>query len=228
MANRDTELRKKWWTRPLGHLLWLLITLVCATLRKRVVNTKPGDDSFGKQQFIIALWHNRTFVPCYFYKYVIRGKVPMSMLTSASKDGAMLATVAEDYGMRAVRGSSSRRGVAGFLDMMREVQAGYCMCITPDGPRGPIYRCHPGVIKLASLSGVPIRPINISFSSCWRIGKAWDGFIIPKPFSRVTLQYGEVIRVPRELDDAGRRAYCEKLEQALACGEPDFTPITQA
>ncbi len=226
MANRDTELRKKWWTRPLGHLLWLLITLLCVTLRKRVVSNRAGEDALGKKQYIIALWHNRTFVPCYFYKYVLKGKIPMSMLTSASKDGAMLATVAEDYGMRAVRGSSSRRGVAGFLDMMREVRAGYCMCITPDGPRGPLYRCHPGVIKLASLSGVPIIPVNISFSSCWRIRKAWDRFIIPKPFSRVVLQAGEPISVPADLSDDDIIDYSVMLEQALASGAPDFPPIT--
>ncbi len=227
MANRDTELRSKWWTRPLGHLLWLLISLVCVTLRKRVIDPGTGDDALGKKQCIVALWHNRTFVPCYLYRYVIKGEVPMSMLTSASKDGAMLATVAEDYGMSAVRGSSSRRGIAGFREMMREVKAGHSMCITPDGPRGPLYRCHSGVIKLASLSGLPICPARISFSSCWRIRKSWDKYIIPKPFSRVTLEMGEPICVPRDIDDDALKAYGEKLEQALAHGTPDFNQPTQ-
>ncbi len=226
MGNRDSELRSKWWSRPLGHVLWALISLVCLTLRKRVVIDAPDKTALGRAQCIIALWHNRTFVPCYFYRYVIKGQVTMSMLTSASKDGAMLATVAEDYGMRAVRGSSGRRGVAGFLDMMRELEAGYCMCITPDGPRGPRYRCHPGVIKLASLSGLPVYPVSFSFSGCWRISKAWDGYVIPKPFSRVTLKCGEPLHVPGSLDDAGIRDYASRLEQALSKGDPDFPPFS--
>ena len=180
----------------------------------------------GSFQCIIALWHNRVFVPCYVYRYVIKGKkVQMSMLTSASKDGALLATVAKDYGMRAVRGSSRRRGVAGFMDMLRELRDGCSMCITPDGPKGPIYKCHPGVIKLASVSGLPIVPTRISYSSYWRIKKAWDGFIIPKPFSRVVVHLAKCIEVPAELTPEQQQEYCEKLNQALAAGTPDFEPI---
>lgn len=147
------------------------------------------------------------------------------MLTSASKDGALLATVAKDYGMRAVRGSSRRRGVAGFMDMLRELRDGCSMCITPDGPKGPIYKCHPGVIKLASVSGLPIVPARISYSSYWRIKKAWDGFIIPKPFSRVVVHLAKCIEVPAELTPEQQQEYCEKLNQALAAGTPDFEPI---
>ncbi len=220
----SSELRQKWWSRPVGHIAWFFITAICATLRKRIVKAEPEDDSLGKRQVIVALWHNRTFCPCYVYRYIIRGKVPMSMLTSASKDGAMLATVAEDYGMRAVRGSSGRRGVAGFLDMMREVEDGCCMCITPDGPKGPRYRCRPGVIKLASMSGLPIIPVSFQFTHYWRISKAWDGFVIPKPFSKVTMYCAPAIHVPKDLDDEGVREYCTKLEAALMYGEPDLPP----
>lgn len=219
------ELRQKWWTAPVGKLLWVLITLVCMTLRKRWKNENPPGDPWGSYQCIIALWHNRVFVPCYFYRYLIRGKVPMSMLASASKDGAMLATVAKGYGMRAVRGSSRRRGVAGFLDMVRELKDGCSMCITPDGPKGPLYRCHPGVIKLASVSGLPIVPVRIHFSSYWRIRKAWDGFIIPKPFSRVELRWGKKMEIPSSLEEGQTEMYCRQLEEALSAGEPDLGPL---
>lgn len=220
-----SELRSKWWSRPLGHLLWLAIWGICCTLRKRMVN--DGDPDMGKKQVIIALWHNRTFVPCHFYKYVVRGSITMSMLTSASKDGAMLATVAEDYGMRAVRGSSNRRGVAGFMDLLSELKAGYCMCITPDGPKGPRYKCHPGVIRAAAMSGLPIIPVRIEIPHCWRISSAWDGFIIPKPFSRVELHWGKPIRVPHELNDAEQKRYCALLEEALTGGAPDFPSFAE-
>lgn len=222
----SVEKRQKWWTSPLGHLVWLLITLVCLTLRKRVVDgNSPGSPKIGSYQCIISLWHNRIFTPCYIYRYVIKGQVVVSMLTSASKDGAMLATVARDYGMRAVRGSSHRRGAAGFMDMLAELNDGCSMCITPDGPKGPIYKCHPGVIKLASKSGLPIVPLRIGYSSFWRISKAWDAFIIPKPFSRVVLHWGVPIHVPSELSNEQLRDYGTQLEEAMAGGEPDFDAI---
>lgn len=210
----------------MGHLVWFFITLICFTLRKKVVLEDADGKPMGSFQCIIALWHNRVFVPCYVYRYVLKGKkVQMSMLTSASKDGALLATVAKDYGMRAVRGSSRRRGVAGFMDMLRELKDGCSMCITPDGPKGPIYKCHPGVIKLASVSGLPIVPARISYSSYWRIKKAWDGFVIPKPFSRVVVHLAKCIEVPADLTPEQQQEYCEKLNQVLAAGTPDFEPI---
>lgn len=220
-----SEVRQKWWTRPLGHLIWCFMALLCATLRKRAINLNGADDAWGEYQCIIALWHNRVFTPCHVYRYGIKGKLPMSMLTSASKDGALLTTIANDYGMRTVRGSSHRRGAAGFRDMVRELDAGCCMCITPDGPKGPRYKCRPGVVRLASLSGYPIIPACIEYSSCWRISKAWDAFIIPKPFSRVTITWGKKIYVPADITDEQQAEYCRMLEQALAQGTPDFPPL---
>lgn len=207
-----SETRQKWWTRPLGHIVWLLMTLVCATLRRRVDEKSVF---LKKNQAIVALWHNRIFVPCFVYRYVLRGEVPMSMLTSASKDGTMLTTVARDYGMRTVRGSSRRRGAAGFLDMMRELREGCSMCITPDGPKGPRYRCHPGVIKLASMSGVPIVPLRIKYSCAYRV-RSWDRFFIPMPFSRVELSTtAEPLCVPPDLSEEELAAWCARLEEAL-------------
>lgn len=207
-----SETRQKWWTRPLGHIVWLLMTLVCATLRRRVDEKSAF---LKKNQAIVALWHNRIFVPCFVYRYVLRGEVPMSMLTSASKDGTMLTTVARDYGMRTVRGSSRRRGAAGFLDMMRELREGCSMCITPDGPKGPRYRCHPGVIKLASMSGVPIVPLRIKYSCAYRV-RSWDRFFIPMPFSRVELSTtAEPLCVPPDLSEEELSAWCARLEEAL-------------
>jgi len=220
-----SEIRQKWWTRPLGHLLWCFMALLCATLRKRMINLNGEDDAWGEYQCVCALWHNRVFVPCHLYRYVLKGKLPMSMLTSASKDGALLTTIANDYGMRTVRGSSHRRGAAGFRDMVRELDAGCCMCITPDGPKGPLYKCRPGVVRLASMSGYPIIPACIEYSSCWRISKAWDGFIIPKPFSRVTLTWGKKIYVPADITEEQQAEYCRMVEEALAHGTPDFPPL---
>ena len=188
------------------------------------MRVKGDSDSLREQQGIVALWHNRIFTPCYCYRYKIKGRIPMSMLTSASKDGALLSTVAGDYGMRTVRGSSRRRGAIGFLDMVKELQQGCSMCITPDGPKGPIYKCHPGVVKLAALSGVPIVPLRIGYHASWRI-KSWDRFFIPLPFSKVTFELCEPIHVPRELSDDDLAAYCAKLEAVLHDEDPPLTSV---
>ena len=190
----SSEVRQVWWSRPLGNVLWLFITFVCFTLRKRV---RGNVERLRETQSIVALWHNNIFVPCYFYRYVIRGKVGMSMLTSASKDGTMLSTVANNYGMRTVRGSGHRRGVVGFIDMLRELKGGMSMCI-----------------KLASMSGLPITPLRFHYGACLRM-RTWDRFHVPLPFSRVELEICEQISVPKGLTDEELNSYCAELEKSL-------------
>lgn len=206
-----SEIRQKWWSRPLGYILWFFITLICFTLRIRVHGRK---DVLLERQCVAALWHNRIFSPCYIYRYVIRGRIPMCMLTSASKDGAMLSAVAQCYGMRTVRGSSRRRGAVGFMDMVREMENGCHMCITPDGPKGPLYRCHPGAIRLASLSGAPLLPVRLRFGRCWRVS-SWDRFIVPLPFSRVEMELCDPLQVPPDLSPDEQADWCRKLEVIL-------------
>ena len=41
--------------------------------------------------------------------------------------------------------------------------------ITPDGPRGPAYELGPGIIFLAQKSGAAVLPMNMEYSSCWRV-----------------------------------------------------------
>lgn len=220
--NPNNEIRSLWWSRPLGHLIFLGILLLCKTLRFKI--TFASEDlskSSCDLQFIAALWHNRTFVPCYIYTRMMKSTRKMCMITSASKDGAMLTAVAENFGMITVRGSSHRRGVRAFLEMIKAMKQGCCMCLAPDGPRGPAYKCKPGVIKLASLTSVPIVPAALSFSSYWRI-KSWDKYIIPKPFSTVELKWCEPIHVPSDLSDEQLKQYQELLNCSLSIGTPDF------
>ncbi len=213
------------WTPLLGNLLWGIIHSICLTLRIRFVCEEPNNTSWKTKPVIVALWHNRTFVPCYIYRK-LGFEPPMCVLTSASKDGALLETVAARYNISAIRGSAHRRGATAFIEMMRYMGNGGSMCITPDGPKGPRYNVHPGVIKLASVSGIPIIPVCIDYSAYQRISKAWDGYAIPVPFSEVTLSWGKEINVPPHLTDTEMQTYCDLLAKKLQHGHPDFSSIS--
>jgi len=116
-------------------------------------------------------------------------------LASASKDGEIISAFLERFGIRAIRGSSSRGGGRALIEMKRAMEAGYIMAITPDGPRGPRYSISPGVIKLAQITGGLILPIHVTYSSYWQL-KTWDGFMIPKPFSRIHITFDVLHEVP--------------------------------
>ena len=71
----------------------------------------------------------------------------------------------------------------------------------------------------------PVVPLHARCSSAWRLN-TWDGFIIPKPFSRVSIVFDEALVVPRELDEDGFETWREKIGKVLRDGvdELDFKP----
>jgi len=93
-----------------------------------------------------------------------------------------------------------RGGSAALLDLVRKLSEGYDICITPDGPRGPRYSLGPGAVLLAQLCKVPLMPLLIEYSSYWRL-KSWDGFAIPKPFSKVEVTIMPFIEIAPTLGD---------------------------
>ena len=120
----------------------------------------------------------------------------------------------ERYGFEAVRGSSSRRGSTALLQLADVIASGRDVLITPDGPRGPVYRLGGGIIFLAQKTGVPIIPVNFEYSSYWRAHN-WDRFIIPKPFSRVRAIFGPPHQVKPTSTDEEFEAERQRLQEAM-------------
>lgn len=165
---------------------------------------------------IICFWHNRIVgIAAAFalhYPHALRKGV--TVLTSPSRDGEILARVMAGLRMGSVRGSSSRRGSQALRELVTLLENNGDIAITPDGPRGPRYKLGPGAISLAQLTGAKIVPAHAHFSRCIRM-KTWDGFIIPLPFSRVSVTVGETISVPRELTSEEFEATRARLETLL-------------
>lgn len=175
-------------------LIVAVYRLLTCTLRWQCVDqcgvTDPRN-SLGP--LIWAFWHNRILGATAAYKRFIPWRHGY-VLTSASKDGEILARVMARLGMGSVRGSTSRRGSHALMELMGVLQRGEDVAITPDGPRGPVYELAPGIIKLAELSGAKIMPLRIDFTRYWEL-KSWDGFRIPVPFSRARVVFGPLYTV---------------------------------
>ncbi|MCG3174058.1 MAG: hypothetical protein GMKNLPBB_02278 [Myxococcota bacterium] len=114
----------------------------------------------------------------------------IAVLTSLSRDGALLAGVLRMQGLQVARGSSSRGGAAGLVTLLHQMSGGAGAALAVDGPRGPAEAVKPGVFALAEQTGRPIIPTGIAYSRAWRLRGAWDGFRIPSPFSRITVRLG--------------------------------------
>jgi lysophospholipid acyltransferase (LPLAT)-like uncharacterized protein len=173
----------------------------------------------ARPQLLWVFWHNRLFVMAYMFEKVFRGR-PGAALASASKDGAIIAAIMEKFGIRAIRGSSSRRGAVALVEMKRAIERGEITALTPDGPRGPCYRVSGGAIKLAQVTDGLVLPLHVRISSCWRL-KSWDGFMIPKPFARVEITFGPAHRIAATASDEEFEAERLKLEHVMQAGAGD-------
>ena len=177
MENPMKEKNPDVYNPTLRHYLAVFPLFVLVRLLQFTVRLETSDDGARKmsapEKLVGVAWHSRIFFLS-MCKYYYRDKIPMNGLVSASRDGAYLC---------AVRGSHKRRGAHAVMELVESVKNGADVFITPDGPRGPANRAKEGFLLVAKESGARILALKITPTRCWRIGKAWDKFIIPKPFS---------------------------------------------
>lgn len=168
------------------------IRLLRATLRLRFHDDAEvrAREREGRN-FILAFWHRHMLL----MRYAYRGQ-RMNVLSSRSRDGEIMVGVLARLGIRASRGSTTRGGAAGLLDMVRRARAGWDLGVTPDGPRGPARVVQPGVILAAAATGLPIVPVAMAATRRRELA-TWDRMPVPLPFSRVDIVYGEPIVIPR-------------------------------
>jgi lysophospholipid acyltransferase (LPLAT)-like uncharacterized protein len=199
----------------LSNLAVLLIRLLFSTLRFQITDRAGMQQGTLMEPVILTFWHNRILgVATAFVKSYPPGRKGVVVLTSSSRDGEILARIMAGLGMGSVRGSSSRRGARALLELVRLVGEGRDIAITPDGPRGPRYSLSPGALQLAQSTGAPILLVHATFSNAVRM-KTWDGFIIPLPFSKVSVMVEDQIRIPENLTPEEFEARRREIEQRL-------------
>jgi lysophospholipid acyltransferase (LPLAT)-like uncharacterized protein len=114
---------------------------------------------------------------------------------SESRDGEIQARILKYFGFDVVRGSSKRKGDRALLGLVDRLRKGKDLALAVDGPRGPIYEAKQGVTYLAGKLNKPIVPVITSAVRFWLLEKIWDKYLLPKPFTRGVIIYGEAIVV---------------------------------
>ncbi len=202
-----------WRARWLIAVGFRLLQLWARTLRYEIDDRARMIGTPVSENFIGALWHNRLLIfPFVLRRFFVHRHG--AALISASRDGELLADAIKRFGFDVVRGSSSRLGASAILQLEGVLASGRDVVITPDGPRGPAYELGPGIIFLAQKSGAAVVPINMEYSSCWRI-KSWDRFIVPRPFARVRVIIGAAYRVRSTSTDDEFEAERLRLQNAM-------------
>ena len=146
-----------------------------------------------KDRILLSIWHEKLLLPTIKF-----GGPDLAVLISQHADGQLLGGLIRRMGMGLVCGSSTRGGVEAVRQIVRDDFPYRNMAITPDGPRGPRRAVQPGVIYLASRTGMKVVAMGVGYNRPWRL-KSWDRFAIPRPTSRVRIVHGEPITIPPKL-----------------------------
>jgi lysophospholipid acyltransferase (LPLAT)-like uncharacterized protein len=189
-----------------------LVRTLAASLRLREF-LAPGLAArwHARQPVIYTVWHGRILLLPYLYGRRLR----IHALTSRSRDGEILSRFIQGFGIRVVRGSSSRGGARALLALARAVKdEGADALIVPDGPRGPRHVAQGGAVMLAKVTGVPMVPVAFAAVPC-SVLRSWDAFVVPHPFARAVVLFGEPIAVPRDADRDVLEAKRHEIETAL-------------
>jgi len=178
-------------SRPFLAFFYRFIRLYSATFRLSVENEDQWIDFLTRGgRVLLCVWHQQ-FAPAirYFKKY---SKYKPGLMISRSTDGAIIAGVANRTGWYTIRGSSSHGGRAALHEMIRKMKETGLAAHILDGPRGPAGIAKPGAIALANAADAVLVPFYASADRAWYF-KSWDRFMLPKPFARVTLRFGDMI-----------------------------------
>ena len=198
-----------------GLALATAVAALGATLRLRVHDMEHVQPLWSERRPVVyVVWHGRILLMPWIAARLRRrhhGR-RATVLASRSRDGALAAACAERFGLRVVRGSSSRGGAAAVRRLVHAVRHGDDVVLVPDGPRGPREHVQPGAVALAALTGAPIVPLACAARPARRLS-SWDQMIVPMPFARCVVVFGAAVHVAR---DADREIARKDVERALA------------
>lgn len=185
-----------------------LIRLLAATWRYSVRNAEELERiRAGGNPFIFSIWHGQLLPLLWHHR-----NQGVAILVSEHKDGELIARFAESIGYGTIRGSSTRGAAGALLGLVRALAEGKEVGITPDGPRGPACSYAAGAAVAASKAGALILPLAAHADRAWRLS-SWDRFMIPRPFARVTVAYGDAVKLPD--DTRAAAAQTPLLESAM-------------
>ncbi len=200
------------WGRLLLERLGLtLVNMWLGSCRVRCQGQDVLQSVWGSGHPVIAaIWHSSIIYTLYHFK-----AHQAVVMVSGSKDGEWVARVLKRWGQIPVRGSKLKGGLQAIRRMaalMRE--HGYNAGIVADGSQGPAMIAQKGPVVLARDTGAAVVPMGFAARPAHRFN-SWDRTILPMPFSRVSIFYGDAIYVPKGARGAELEAYRVRLESAL-------------
>jgi lysophospholipid acyltransferase (LPLAT)-like uncharacterized protein len=180
----------------IGFLFYFITKLISCSIRWEYFEQSRKSKIFdNRHKYIFCCWHNKLFLGPHLLP---RNRV-INALQSSHSDGMITSLAFQYLGMNVILGSSKRGGIQAFRKMVRCLQLGESIAITPDGPKGPKEKVKEGVIKLAQMTNTPIIPL-VWATRKFKTINSWDNFVLPYPFSKGIYSFGKPIYIKKKIN----------------------------
>ena len=180
----------------IGFLFYFITKLILCSIRWEYFEQSKKHKIFdNKYKYIFCCWHNKLFLAPHLLP---RNRV-INALQSSHSDGMITSLAFQYLGMNVILGSSKKGGMQAFRKMVKSLQLGESIAITPDGPKGPKEKVKEGIIKLAQITNTPIIPL-VWATRNFKIINSWDNFVLPYPFSKGIYSFGKPIHIEKEIN----------------------------
>ncbi len=177
--------------------------LLCRTLEI----SKFGEFFVGKPT-LFFFWHSNFFI----LPYAFQGS-PVYVLVSPSRDGEIISKFLSHFGIGTIRSSQRKDKFKGLREIIKVLENGGNVAITPDGPIGPRRKFKSGTVSLIRELKVRVVFVGVAYSSFWELD-TWDAFRIPMPFSRVSIYAYEAL--PKDDKEAEKfLSFADELARSL-------------
>lgn len=180
-----------------------IINLISKTWRINLTDELPPKPS------VVVFWHG-LMLPGW---KVFENSNPTAII-SLSKDGEILSELLKKWGVSLIRGSSSRAG-SEALDEMIRVAKNNILLVTPDGPRGPIFKFKAGALISSIRTGSPLYLTKILIKHKITFNRSWDKFEFPLPFSKIYIGFDGPYLYSNDINRDETSIELLKLEQQL-------------
>lgn len=172
----------------LGGIIFLYLKLVYITNKWTFVwpdglNEAKTNDKDG---VLFAIWHNRLA----FIMYICKNYDDVYALASPHQDGQLITDILKKMGYKIIAGSTNRKPVEALRSIIKQLTTGNKIIITPDGPRGPVYKVNSSMARIGKKYNKDIIPISCMATKYFEL-KSWDNMMIPKMFGEITVTIGE-------------------------------------
>ncbi len=187
------------------------------------------DNRYGDSQ-IFGFWHEDSFFMNLVLERLSHKTTPVDVIVTADTRGNYIENMIRRCGGNALRVPD---GYQAFAALRKIVQDSYekthSIAVALDGPLGPRHEPKKLAFYLSEHAEEDFVGISLTYSSCLRLTRRWDKYVIPLPFTTVTVSvkdYGIVKKnaIPVLPVDAGTAAQEGSTSETMTQGVQNRTP----